>query len=203
MRTKSFTMARVGRLMYQVPAVFLITAALVSVDASAAVTPSEHFSITSKEVVQAMESKQLPVDGVEVVLPAHISTTVAEPALDVASVAVVDSHNARLRMECQVRSVCTPFYAAVHWSSAKTLSPQQIMSAHGAAIVAKAAAGQVMLRSGSTAMMLIDEDRLHIRMPVVCMQGGAVGDKVRVTTPNHRQTFEALILNAQELKGSL
>jgi hypothetical protein len=50
---------------------------------------------------------------------------------------------------------------------------------------------------------VIEGDRLHIRLQVVCLQGGAAGDKVRVSTPDHTQKFTAEILGPTLLKGSL
>jgi flagella basal body P-ring formation protein FlgA len=58
------------------------------------------------------------------------------------------------------------------------------------------------LRAGAHATLILEDERLHIRVPVICVSGGAPGDKIRVTTINRHQTFEAVILNADELRGS-
>ncbi len=177
---------------------------LPAMDVAAAAEPQ---FITTDQVVKAMQARQLPVDGVHVDLAAHISATVGEPVLEIQSAVLLNPHSARLRVGCQVHSECMAFYASAQWPATSQPITMAMLAASagkpgpgGGGTAVKAVSA---LRPGSHAVLLIDQDKIHIRLPVICVQGGAAGDKVRVTTANRQQLFEAVILNSDELKGTL
>ena len=41
----------------------------------------------------------------------------------------------------------------------------------------------IVIQSGSRAMLLLDSERVHIRIPVICLQSGSAGETIRVSTP--------------------
>ena len=59
------------------------------------------------------------------------------------------------------------------------------------------------LRSGSSATLEIEQDKIHIRLAVISLQDGAIGDKVRVTSRDHKQVYMAEIIAPTLLKGTL
>ena len=61
----------------------------------------------------------------------------------------------------------------------------------------------IALRSGSPATLEIEGDRLHIRMDVICLENGVIGDKVRVSSRDHKQVYTAQIITPALLKGTL
>ena len=60
-----------------------------------------------------------------------------------------------------------------------------------------------VLRSGSPATLDFDEERVHVRVQVICLESGATGDKIRVTTRDHKQIYVAEIVAPRALKGTL
>ncbi len=185
----------------------LLTAAVLLLPAMDVAAASEPAFITTDGVVKAMQARQLPVDGVHVDLAAHISATVELPVLEIQSAVLLNPHSARLRVGCQVHSECMAFYASAQWPATSQPISTAMLAASVGRPVPGAGGGAVKavsaLRPGSHAVLLIDQDRIHIRLPVICVQGGAAGDKVKVTTANRQQLFEAVILNNEELKGTL
>ena len=51
--------------------------------------------------------------------------------------------------------------------------------------------------------MVIDSGRLHLRIPVTCLSGGAVGSTIRVAGPAHTKVFEAAVLDNGTVRGEL
>jgi hypothetical protein len=61
----------------------------------------------------------------------------------------------------------------------------------------------VTLRAGTHAMLVIDADGLHIRVPVTCLENGLPGKRIRVEARDRKQTYFAEVLADASLKGTL
>ena len=59
------------------------------------------------------------------------------------------------------------------------------------------------VHAGSHATLLIDGQRLHIKLPVICLENGVAGHSIRVTALDHKQTYVAEVVDATLLKGTL
>jgi len=182
------------------------------------------FPVDSASVLVAMQRKQLPTKDVHVEMAVPITALSAEPELEVQSVALVDTHEIRLRMSCRNSAECLPFFATATYPEAvdeKALvvkheqpaaalaaveqrSPLSSLAHAGTVAAGLDAAGETpILKAGSPAMLEIDSDRIHIRLGVICLAEGAAGEKIRVTTRDHKQTYVAQIVTPTQLKGSL
>ena len=177
---------------------------------SAAHAQSPRFSVTSEQVVAAMQGQAWPIEGVRVTLPIAITAAVADPKLGIETVSRLNQHEARLRMVCRVSSACLPFFATAAWpeSAAFVAPPSDRNAGSGerktpalAADTHENSAGR--LRAGASVTLLLEGERVHIQMQVVSLQGGATGDKVRVATRDRKQTYVAEIINPILLRGSL
>jgi len=188
----------------------LLKAAVVLSTATAcAYVPPARFPVTSDQVVAAMRDGQLPIEGLHVTMPASITASLDHPDLEIESMTILSPHSAQLKVACREHGVCLAFYVSATWpaqSAAVTLPPglgHPDVQTGEAKPERVAARREPALRAGSQATLVIEGDRLHIRLQVVCLQGGAAGDKVRVRTPDHTQTFTAEIVSPTLLKGSL
>ncbi len=59
------------------------------------------------------------------------------------------------------------------------------------------------LHAGSHATLLIDGQRVHIKVPVICLENGGPGRTIRVTALDHKQTYRAEIVDGTLLKTTL
>jgi len=197
--TKTIQLGRISKL-----AVVL----LVATSCAYAAAPAR-FPVTSDQVVAAMRDRQLPIEGLHVTMPALITASIDHPSLNIESMTLLSPRNAQLKVSCRERGVCLAFYVSATWpaqSATVTLPPglgRTDVQTGEAKLERTATRSEPTLRAGSQATLLFEGDRLHIRMRVVCLQGGATGDTVRVSTPDHKQTFTAEILSPTLLKGSL
>ena len=176
----------------------------------AAPAQAPRFSITSDQVVAAMRGHAWLIEGVRVTLPTTITAAVADPKLGIETVSRLSQREARLRMVCRVPAACLPFFATAVWpESAESAAPPTDRNAAGAerkttpsaADVNESSAGR--LRAGASVMLLLEGERVHIQMKVVCLQGGAIGDRIHVATRDRKQTYVAEIVTPTLLKGRL
>jgi hypothetical protein len=195
-------------------------AVLMTVSATAEGRPAR-FLVTSAQIMTAMQNRQLPTEGVEVKIAAPITASIEEPLLDIQTIALLNAHTAQIKMACRNRTECLPFYVSATWSEAP-VTPLLPRTKQQAAALVRAETAQVQpaikesspkpdafktgqpqtIHAGTAATLLMDQDRVHLRVRVICLEGGAAGDKVRVTTPDHKQAYLAEIVSPTLLKGS-
>jgi hypothetical protein len=181
------------------------------------------FLLASSQIVSAMEERQLPTRGVQVRLAAPITAAIANPQLEVLAISLLSPHEMRLRLTCRDRSLCLSFFAIATYPEAVNPSvlkikpdgePSEIAKyAPASKAVADVPAASLpvkqagsglppILHSGSPASLDFDEERVHVRIEVICLESGAVGDKIRVTTRDHKQIYVAEIVTPVLLKGT-
>lgn len=181
--------------------------------------------MTPRQVLQAMQGQDWPLNGVQVRLAAPVTATVAEAALEIESVSSGAGHDVLLRMACRVHTECLPFFASATWPAdapapnlaalgnrtgapagghtRETGSPVHPGLLAGNPSMAENAPAPHVIRAGTPATLLLEGTRIHIQVPVVFAENGHVGDTVRVTTPNRKQSYVAEVLTPQLLKGEL
>ena len=175
------------------------------------------FAIEASQVTRAMGEASLPVDGVEVKLAAPFTSTVAAAKLEVETVSPVGAHAARMRLACSDRAQCVPFFAvatfpdAVEVTKLHGVKMPQIAGRQGSAIANQADAkvksaavsDPASVRVGAPATLELDENKIHIRLEVICLQGGSAGNRVRVSSLDHKQIYTAQVITPTLLKGEL
>ena len=114
---------------------------------------------------------------------------------------------ARMKIHCTSEQVCLPFYVMVHLTDdeAKSLAPPvRPSSSHPKNIAyATTAATETGLRSGGRAMLVMDSGRLHLRVPVTCLQGGSAGSTIRVRALGRGAVYQATIIDGSTVRGTL
>jgi hypothetical protein len=156
---------------------------------------SEHFAIRAESIAAAISDM-----GTQV-LPEQVTF----PRLRVRSMEKSNDHRMTIRMECENSEECLPFYVGLRLSA----SNESLLAASVARIQPRANlvnngySKTVTVRKGSTATLLLDSDRVHIRFPVVCLENGVPGQKIRVTGVDRRQVYMAEVIDGTLLKGRL
>ena len=169
-------------------------------------TAAKRFPVTEQMVVAAMQGRQLPVDGIQVTLSAPITASASDPVLEIQAVTLANPHSAQVRVACRDRKECLPFYVAATWpSTSEGLVTQAGVSNRPATqprgISHSTSSHDRLLKTGSAATLLIEDEKVHIRLQVICLQGGSAGDTVRVATTDHKLTYKAEIVAPNLLKG--
>jgi len=180
--------------------VLLTMAAATSPSAAA----SDHYPISPSVVAETMGRSGIQVSPDQITFSTGVVATSLSPALKVRSVQKLDTDRLRARLECVNSDECLPFYVDVHvgqWSAAQIAafaareSPSVPLAQPGSSALA--------VRSGSRVTLMLDGDHVHIRIPVICLQGGAPGQMIRVTDTNHRLIYLAQVFDTSLVKGRL
>ena len=201
------------------------TAALLSSPLSAQMDQARS-PVTNAQVVLALQGAQIPVEGVEIKMAAAISSSSPNAELEITGLSPVNSRTMRLRLDCKHHGQCIPFYASVAWpdkvpsdldqalKSGKLAKANNTIKREPTGDTRKAQESIIIvgrtpeqfvsaMKSGHPATLLIEDGRIHIRLQVICLQSGITGDKVRVTTSDHKQSYLAEVIAPNLLRGSL
>jgi hypothetical protein len=181
------------------------------------------YPLVPEEVVTAMRASQLQTRGAEVRLAAPVTAAVQDPALEIEAITPLSPRELRLRVACRNRSECLPFFAVATYTEdinpatlplksqrqhAESDRPAPAAGAVSEGHPASASAGTAgpgetpILHSGSPATLDFDSERVHVRIEVICLQSGGTGDRIRVATRDHKQTYVAEIVAPTLLKGT-
>jgi flagella basal body P-ring formation protein FlgA len=177
--------------------------------------------IEASQVVAAMRDDSLPIEGAKVKISAPMTSSIVMAKLEVLSATVIGSHDVRLRMACLDRSACVPFFAIANYADAvdedkfrggkltqqadaQTTSQSAAPASNASMSKSTNAAKEApLLHAGASASLECDADKIHIRLEVISLQNGRPGDRVRVSSLDHKQIYTAEVVTPTLLKGEL
>jgi hypothetical protein len=187
---------------------FLLIAAT-GVPVSLQAQSQDRFALNAAQVARALSESGIQTTGEQVSLLTRVVATEPSPKLDILSVEKLGngplaehSVRARVKLACHLPGKCLPFY--VMMSSPQTVAgPKTVVSstsAFGNPLVN--ANSEVTMKAGTHATLLMDDQRAHIQVAVISLENGMVGHRIRVATPDLKQTYVAEVVNARLLRGS-
>ncbi len=111
----------------------------------------------------------------------------------------ITARTIQVRLRCQDNHECLPFYVLVHG-----IDDPKALGAEPKALRALAqAAMPATVRGGDHAILILETADSRLSFPVICLQSGNRGQKVRVSSPDHARFYDAEVVAAGLLKGSL
>lgn len=140
----------------------------------------------------------------QVKLLSGVVATTTAPRLTVRSIQPWGNERMMARIECESREQCLPFLVGLelgssHGSPVDTKSPQ----GEGAGINGAASPKEYVLRKGATATLQLDGEHVHIRISVICLENGGLGQTIRVTGSDRRLIYAAKIVDGGLLQGKV
>ena len=174
--------------------------------AAAAVLPAAAASgrnaITTDQVSAALANVGMQVTSKQVELLSDVVANSPSPALKIRSIEPWGEHRMMVRLDCGAPEACLPFFVAVRFSQGNDVHPvdsNQTVAGSSTKTVATAPA----IRSGSTATLIIEGGHVHIKLPVVTLENGSVGQTIRVASRDRKQFYTAEVIDGTLLKASL
>jgi len=190
----------------------LITGAIVLATAPLSANAAR-VAITAPEIAAALQQAGMPVAAEQVRFLAKVVATEATPDLQAVRADVSGDTQAWVQMRCRDSAQCIPFYVALQWSSAQAaalaLQSLQLPSGPAAAVrsplVSKPGRAKeaVVVRSGEAATLVIEGQRMRLELPVICLQNGALGSRIRVASADRKQTYMAEVVSSKLLKARI
>src|SRR3974390_200361 len=170
-----------------------------------ALPPQRTELIEKSAVLDAFSAGGITVSPQQVEVLSPLRAASSHPVLEVEAVEPWQDSGSKVRMRCQQREECLPFYVLVGGPMQQELRNAFAPTSN----MPKAAAPQQgasravwVVRRGEKSTMELRGPHMLIALPVVCLGNGAAGAMVRVTTPDHKRTYRAEVVGAGLLKGS-
>jgi hypothetical protein len=163
---------------------------------------TRQFAVTTTRIAEALSKAGVDVTPDRVSLLADVLSTTPSPALKVRSVEKNANQQIIARMECEDSQECLPFFVGVKavpgepLTQPATANPRSIATSYPAF-------SSFVLRTGSTATLQLDGEHIHITIPVICLENGAVGQSIRVTDKSRKLVYRAEVVDGGLVKGRL
>lgn len=162
------------------------------------------FSISPQNVVAALASAGVSATASQVRFLYQVTSTVENSGLEVMHVSKWTGNSTKVELRCRDHHACLPFYvllgnpemADAHGAQSATGSPQP-----GAVVPIPTT--QVLMRDGDSATLVFESSALRITMPVICLESGGRGQKIRVVSTDHKRFFKGEIVQAGLLRATL
>jgi hypothetical protein len=171
----------------------------------------DRFALTAQQVEQALQEKGMRTAGMQVTLVANVVATEPNPVFDIRTVEPLGNSVAGensgtqswVRVACHKADICLPFYAFVSWpeQAAGSVSESLNTAAAGKKAMVKANAA-ITIRTGTHAILVMDDSRSHIQIAVISLENGITGHTIRVASPDHKQVYVAEVVSAHLLRRS-
>jgi Chaperone for flagella basal body P-ring formation len=185
-----------------------VAASLASANASGTV----RYPITGPMVANFLQANGVNVTSAQVRLPMELTAATPDPQLEIVGTQTGRDGELRLELRCQRAGECLAFSALVYvgdekaipvakkpeHSSDKLASIRSLSGATGPAVLRSNSPG---LRVGSQVVLLIEDGQMQIHLPVVAMDSGSSGGRVRVCTLNRKKVFQAVVVDAGVVRG--
>ena len=180
---------------------------------SASALPAQELTGARYQISEAVIARELSaivgVEASQVHLPVRMSATVVAPKLEVMAAEPVDKDQIRLKLRCPAVTECLPFLVTIDVKkadqvSAELRSKMAVASTADQPTLAQIGArpaSRVGLKVGSRALLMIRDGHLDIRLQVLAMDSGGIGQQVRVCTLDRKKIFHATVIGEQTVTG--
>lgn len=120
-------------------------------------------------------------------------------SMRVVSMTEATAGTVKVKLRCRDNRKCLPFYVLVHGVDRAKVGSAGVR----VVAVAEATPAQNIVRGGDHAILILESPDSRMSFPVICLQSGARGQRVRVTSPDRKRFYDAEVVAAGILKGSL
>lgn len=180
---------------------FFLSWFLLSSFALPALAASGHYAIRPERIAGAMATMGMQVSPAQLTMLTDAVASTADPQLLVQSMQRWPGDRVMVRMECANREECLPFFVSVRMGNGD--SDQLAMANIAMSVQGSSQRPVTAVRAGSPATLYLEGDHVHIRVAVVCLQSGAVGQTIRAEGPDHVQKYTAQVAGEGVLRGRL
>jgi hypothetical protein len=180
----------------------LLTIVTPSRTVAATLSSIERAPISQERVSCALAAAHLVVRDSQIQMLSETISRTATSQLKVTRIEKWNDASALVRIRCAKSSECMPFYVVVHWpmSTDRDLALAPPTNNKGPIFVD--AHHEPLVRAGDQAVLITNTSKFHATTPIICLQTGSQGQKVRVATLNRKKIAMAEVIDTGVLKGS-
>jgi len=167
--------------------------------------PAARFPISPQSVAEALASAGVSAAASQVRFLSQVTSTVENSGLEVMHASKWTGNSVKVELRCRDHHACLPFYVLLGNPDA---ADPRVSRASAIALPQPGAlvpipATQVLMRDGDPATLVFESSALRITMPVICLESGGRGQKIRVVSTDHKRFFKGEIVQAGLLKATL
>lgn len=170
-----------------------------------AVDSSPRAVITREQITDALAHSGVKVNSSQVEPLCAVTTTELQPRLQVVSVEPLDETTAKVRLQCDRSSICLPFYSLLHWANkeqARSAAARWDATARVRHPRRRLPSDQILVHNGRRAILVFAGADYRIQLPVLCLENGARGQWVRVSSTDRKKMYLARVVSPTVLEGS-
>ncbi len=160
--------------------------------------------VTAIMIAEALQAAGLSVSPAHIEVPSSLSATQSNPEVLVVGAEALADKRLRVRLACKATASCLPFFAIVEVGEGNE-GVRNFLAAHassgGSASLRPVEASG--MRAGNQALLVLENMHMHIELPVLLIDSGAVGSEVRVSSLDRKKMFRGVIVNSQLVRGNL
>jgi len=159
------------------------------------------FAVSAQQIAASIGKAGMQIAPDQLTLLTDVVATTATPVLAVRSVQRSGASSLLVRLECQNLGECLPFFVNVRVRPGNAV--QLLEASSNAAQAAPPRSTSALVRTGMPATLELDGGRVHIHIPVVCLENGRKGQIVRARDKESRQVYAAEVVESGLLRGRL
>ena len=160
----------------------------------ASASTKERVPIKAADIATALASAGVRVTADQIEQLSTVPAAKAGPALKLVNLAPLDGDLVKARLRCESSRICLPFYVLVHWQNSTPPNGSTASEHQAEATVLRSVKkSEAMVHSGRNATMILDGNEFRITLPVICLQSGGRGQRVRVMSTDRKRTFVAQV----------
>ena len=153
--------------------------------------------ITPQRVANVLADAGWKVSPGQVKLLSQVTSTAGDAWLQVVQVSHWQGDKLKAELRCHDPRACLPFYVLIDQGG--TADKTGLTAAADADTDAKQPALEMrlekpLMRSGDPATLTFADNGLRITIPVICLENGQRGQKIRVVSTDHKRFYKAEIV---------
>ncbi len=157
--------------------------------------------VAAADIVEAMRKGGIAIRPRQVVMLSDIPVRTEHTPLQAMRIEPQANESSRVLMRCVDRGSCIPFYVLV-----SGLNRNEQIAGPGMNVPKvrlEKAVGPLVEKRGSRAMLEIVAPEMIIRIPVICLQSGRQGERIKASSPDQKSTYMGEIISPGLLRGAL
>lgn len=155
-------------------------------------------AIPVQRVADAMASAGMEVNPDQIEFLSGASWTDETAKIRVVSVGHGSAGQAKVKLRCQNNQECLPFYVLVDGiRRADRNSP----TARLEPVILPTIPPKV-IRAGDHATLILETGDARMSFPVICLQSGVRGQRIRAASPDRKQLYDAEVVASGMLRGN-
>jgi hypothetical protein len=163
-------------------------------------TRSPRTAISAPAVIAALVSAGLGVAASQLEFLSPVSASDRSPKLQVVGIENMSADTAGVKLRCTDNRECIPFYVLVHDPKGWGNRVKPLVAGNQRPAVASTVR---LVRGGDRATLILETADLRISLPVICLQNGIRGERIRVASADRKRFYRAEVVAPGMLRGSL